>query len=360
MIPVFHCYEFLFLRKLDNDPEFWLKVKTNVLKDNDFSLKSVPNTLWFVAVTISETKDRFPSFIKKTVLTNPFYAPSPADCILTRYLQYHDFVEMHLDSIFKHGENCTLPKELFRCPNLRILSLKYNFLEEVPPDIGKFQKLEYLALTNNRLQNSSIPYTLAFCKKLKVLYLDYNLLDALPGFLLVMPSLKTVHRHGNHNYFKATFMWYHTDVNERILAIPGSGSSQSKLRSLKLLSASAIIAAKLNFFVDTCVPSLLKDYICSIYYDFKICYKCFTANPRSKAGYKVYTFKNPYLGNFCVPFQHWACSLECAEAIEIPAREEQLLAAMEQDREYHKHIQEAHRPPFEHKSLVDNFNCSIL
>lgn len=36
-----------------------------------------------------------------------------------------------------------------------------------------------------------------------------------------MPALRTVHRHGNHNYFKATFMWYHTDVNERILPEPG-------------------------------------------------------------------------------------------------------------------------------------------
>ena len=26
-----------------------------------------------------------------------------------------------------------------------------------------------------------------------------------------------IHRHGNHNYFKSTFMWYHTDVTGRIL-----------------------------------------------------------------------------------------------------------------------------------------------
>ena len=38
------------------------------------------------------------------------------------------------------------------------------------------------------------------------LYLDHNLLDALPGFLLSMSSLKTVHRHGNHNYFKVRHM----------------------------------------------------------------------------------------------------------------------------------------------------------
>ncbi len=26
-----------------------------------------------------------------------------------------------------------------------------------------------------------------------------------------------VYRHGNHNYFKATFMFYHTDIYDRIL-----------------------------------------------------------------------------------------------------------------------------------------------
>ncbi|KFM78050.1 Leucine-rich repeat-containing protein 8A, partial [Stegodyphus mimosarum] len=341
MNSIFHCYEFLFLKKLDNDPEFWSKIKGSILKQNDYSLKTVPPDLWFVAVTIRETKDRFPSFIKKVALKNPLYSPSRTDCILSRYLQYHDFVEMHLDSVFKYHENCTLPKELFKCPNLKVLSLKYNFLEELPPDVGKLQKLEYLALTNNRLQNSSIPYTLSFCTSLRVLLLDNNLLDALPGFLLVIPNLTTVHRHGNHNYFKATFMWYHTDVNERILAVPGCSPCVHELQTLKMLSATAIIAAKINYFAGSYVPSMLIDYICSIYFDFNVCYKCFSANLKSRPGYKVYTFKNPYLGNTCVPFQHWACSLQCAEAIEVPAREEQLLTAMQQDREYYQKIQEA-------------------
>ena len=73
---------------------------------------------------------------------------------------------------------------------------------------SKLNLPSFILLT--RLQNSSIPYTLSFCTKLKTLLLDDNLLDALPGFLLKMHTLETVHRHGNHNYFKATFMWYHT------------------------------------------------------------------------------------------------------------------------------------------------------
>ena len=35
------------------------------------------------------------------------------------------------------------------------------------------------------------------------------------------------------------------------------------------------------------------------------------------AGYFVFTFHNPYLGNTCVPFQHWTCSKECALTIEV-------------------------------------------
>ena len=52
------------------------------------------------------------------------------------------------------------------------------------------------------------------------------------------------------------------------------------------------------------------------------------------------TFKNPYLGNTCVPFQHWACSKECAKALEVPARQEQITKARELDNKYEKYIQE--------------------
>ena len=112
-------------------------------------------------------------------------------------------------------------RQLFLCPNVRLLSLKYNSLDQLPSDVGRMQKLEYLALTNNKLQVRSIPHTLIFCRSLHTLLLDNNLLDALPGFLLQMPSIRTVHRHGNHNYFKSTFMWYHTDVYYRIIPVVG-------------------------------------------------------------------------------------------------------------------------------------------
>ena len=43
--------------------------------------------------------------------------------------------------------------QIFRCPSVRWLSMKYNYLDRLPADIGRMARLEYLALTNNKLQN---------------------------------------------------------------------------------------------------------------------------------------------------------------------------------------------------------------
>lgn len=363
MVRVFRSYEYQFLRELEIYNEIWSDIKDNVLKEKEYVIKErtgvyymLPD-LWFMFLT----DDRFLSFIRKLVSQESQYSPTAGDSLLSRYLKQYQFVELYLDNIFKYGGG-NLPKEIFRCTNVKVLSLKHNFLEKLLPDIGQMQKLQYLALTDNRLDNSSIPYSLAFCRKLNVLKLDNNLLDALPGFLLTMPNLQTVHRHGNHNYFKATFMWYHTDINDRILPVPGTTPNKLEPQSLQFLCASAIIASKINVFAAVNVPQMLLDYICSIYFDCNVCYNCFSANLKSLPGYKVFTFKNPYLGNTCVPFQHWACSMECAEAIEIPAREEQILTALEQDRQYDRHIQEAQDLCFyRHKtnSMIP-FHCCIL
>ena len=73
-------------------------------------------------------------------------------------------------------------------------------------------------------------------------------------------------------YFRSTFMWYHTDVNGRILESAGRqidpkdeevelGGSNST--TLQHLSAKAIISAKLNFFAapDTLFPNKIKNGI---------------------------------------------------------------------------------------------------
>ena len=228
------------------------------------------------------------------------------------------------------------------------MSLKSNNLELIPPDIGRLGQLEKLYLTNNRLQNGSIPYTLEFCIKLEELYLDDNLLDALPSILLRIPSLKKVHRHGNHNYFKSTFMWYHTDVTGRILPTnPGQEDVRNSLPpvnfeqiNLQNLCSKAIIASRINFYVAE-IPFRLKNHIGDMINYVNLCEKCNVVKNISDSGFKVFTFKNPYLGNTCVPFLHWACDYECASEIEIPARKQQILSAIQQDRMYEEYVRQA-------------------
>lgn len=177
--------------------------------------------------------------------------------------------------------------QVFCCPSVRLLSMKYNYLDRISPDIGRMVNLEYLALTNNKLQNKSIPYTLSFCTRLKTLMLDNNNLDALPGFMLSMKSLETVYRHGNHNYFKSTFMWYHTDVNERILPLVFSDFTPRFPESLQFWAAKSVIGSKLNFFSDCNIAPVLKDFISEVYHMFNICGHCSTAKLSSQSG------KNP-------------------------------------------------------------------
>uniref|UniRef100_T1JGE5 Uncharacterized protein n=1 Tax=Strigamia maritima TaxID=126957 RepID=T1JGE5_STRMM len=365
MSVVFHCYELLLLRKVAQNIKLWHELKERALKgEHLYTAGEIPPDLWYLAITISETKDRFWDFVRREVTQEVLTYKRNGETLLSKYLNMYAFVELHLDSIFQYGEVAVLPRELFKCPNVRHLSLKYNYLETIPPDIGRLTKLEHLALTNNKLQNNSIPFTLTYCTRLNTLLLDNNLLDALPGFLLQIPSLQTVHRHGNHNYFKATFMWYHTDVNDRILFVENSTHQQCQIvpHSLQFLAAKTVIASKINFFECVEVAQMLKDYISDSYSNFNLCANCNTAKLHNEPGYKVFTFKNPYLGNTCVPFQHWACCMECAESIEIPARVEQIMASMEQDRQYDLYVKESQvRSNHRQRDGTDfNFGCIIL
>lgn len=175
--------------------------------------------------------------------------------------------------------------QIFKCPNVKLLSLKYNCLDKLPVDIGRMKNLRFLALTNNKLQVQSIPYSLTFCRKLKTLMLDNNLLDALPGFLLKMPAIRTVHRHGNHNYFKSTFMWYHTDVGYRIIPSEGAHSeSERNPSSLQFWAAKTVIGMKIDFFEDPSISVILQEYLSEIYHQFKVCHYCNSASFRYQPG----------------------------------------------------------------------------
>lgn len=373
---IFHCYEFLLMRKLEEDQDLWGKLcerfghcdqcraededldqnyssprhtHTTPVKD-PFSINSIHQDMWYLAVTLKESKDKLIHFIRSelskrggAISSNP---KPLCETFLSNYLSSFNFVELNLDNVFRYGEGSELPRELFRCINVKTLSLRNNFLDRISSDIGHLSNLERLFLTANKLQNKSIPFTIAFCRSLTELYIDNNLLDALPGVLLEIGSLERVHRHGNHNYFKATFMWYHTDVNDRILECPGTSreldaEQRKQPQSLQTLSALAVITSKLNFYGSSHIPTRIKNYISNLCEHLELCANCSVPRPHSSPGFKVFTFKNPYLGNTCVPFQHWACSRECAQEVEVPARAEQLTSAREQDRQYERYVRES-------------------
>ena len=170
------------------------------------------------------------------------------------------------------------------------------------------KNLRFLALTNNKLQVQSIPYSLTFCRKLKTLMLDNNLLDALPGFLLKMPAIRTVHRHGNHNYFKSTFMWYHTDVGYRI--IPSEGAhidSERNPKSLQFWAAKSVIGMKMDFFVDPSVSVILQEYLSDIYYQFKVCHYCNKASFRHQPGEIIVTKLIEFNLKHLCSLSSWLC-----------------------------------------------------
>lgn len=362
------CYELLTIQYLEQsqDEETWellhcwhqaqlstVQVAVNLSKE-----------LWFIVVFLRENPDRLHEFLNKSQSihgNHPRLLVEEED-LLVNYLQSFKLTELYLDTTFRssnldfdsvsnngatthigHNLPFKIPNAIFRCPGVKVLSLKNNNLDHLSPDIGRLGKLQKLFLTNNRLQNGSIPYTLAFCRQLQELYLDDNLLDALPSVLLRIPSLTTVHRHGNHNYFKSTFMWYHTDVTGRILPTTtnseeGERPEQPSLVNLQNIAAKVIIASRINFYAAE-IPFRLKNYISDMVDTVNLCENCRTVKKTSAAGFKVFTFRNPYLGNTCVPFLHWACNYNCAKAIEIPARREQILSALEQDRLYQEYVQ---------------------
>lgn len=349
MSGIFHGFELLLFKKFSSNPEVWHSLRKQIQDQlqgcsevdiNDL-VQKIPQELWYLSVCLHRQPKRLIELCKQDLQQG---CRISADYLLTSYIDMCSITEFHLDSIFKFREDRTLPKELFRCYNMRILSLKYNCLEAIPADIGRLRNLEYLALTNNRLQIHSLPYTLAFCGKLHTILLDNNQLDALPGFLLDMTSIETVHRHGNHNYFKSTFMWYHTDVDYRIIPTSGTNVIPSvSPDTLQFMAARSIIGSRKDFFNDPDVAGVLKDFISDIFLLFNVCSHCSTVMRTYLKGYKVITFKNPYLGNTCVPFMHWTCSLECAKALEVPARQEQIKAACMLDSMYEQYIVDCQR-----------------
>ena len=105
---------------------------------------------------------------------------------------------------------------------------------------------------------------------------------------------------------------------------------QKQPPSLQYLCGLSLASGRINFFHGDFLPNRLKNQLSEQVTELNLCGNCHAVKQVGDSGFKIFTFKNPYLGNTCVPFLHWACSYECAQAIEIPARKQQLSSAKEQ------------------------------
>ncbi|XP_001945717.2 uncharacterized protein LOC100162005 [Acyrthosiphon pisum] len=337
-------------------------VRANISLDLSNPLQDHPS---YIEEAIENYPLRLLTFLKielnqyRRSLNIPYSTP------LSRYLQRYNIVEMHLDNILKSVDDSKLPFEIFQCPNVKILSLKHNHLRQIPSAIGRLSKLEVLILTDNLLTVQSIPFSLKFCVNLKELYVDDNQLEALPGFLTSMKHLELVYRLGNRNYFKSFFLWYHTDYDHRARKeiwknywIRGEAGSRPAVSSLLDICVEKIFSSGINFFNEE-IPESLKHYMSLTYLNYNICNFCNVATDCSKPGYSTVTFLTPYLGNTCVPFQHWACSKECVLAIEGPAKKLQLEGAERLDHEYSHYIAASNKTAEKSNMKLKRNKCCI-
>lgn len=107
----------------------------------------------------------------------------------------------HLEqlSVYKNKSIKVYPPELADLPNLRHLSLRYNYLKHLPKVIGDLKHLETLNLSNNRFLSSCKWEALAQLPKLKVLNLNYALqnFQELPSDIGKVTTLVELHIAGN-------------------------------------------------------------------------------------------------------------------------------------------------------------------
>lgn len=76
-------------------------------------LQKISGDLWFLAVTLEKSPHRLLAFLNAELRQESEDAVQiPGQTVLARYLSHYNFVEMHLDSIFKYGETPLLPKEV--------------------------------------------------------------------------------------------------------------------------------------------------------------------------------------------------------------------------------------------------------
>lgn len=99
-----------------------------------------------------------------------------------------DLTGVHLHPDTFRMEVCTLTE-------LRMLTLMYADIREIPREIGNLVHLEHLCLRGNYIE--TLPDEMANLRELKELNLIDNRISELPDFLVDLPNVKSISIWGN-------------------------------------------------------------------------------------------------------------------------------------------------------------------
>lgn len=98
-------------------------------------------------------------------------------------LRYLDLTGVHLHPDTFRLEVCALTE-------LRMLTLMYADIREIPREIGNLVHLEHLCLRGNNIE--TLPDEMAKLRELKQINLIHNNISHLPDFLVDLPKIKSI------------------------------------------------------------------------------------------------------------------------------------------------------------------------
>jgi len=88
-----------------------------------------------------------------------------------------------------------IPRELYQCTNLKILTLNYAHIKVIPPEISQLSNLQILDFDNNQI--TQIPPELGSLTNLRKLSLRWNLIKIVPEELCALSNLIYLDLKGN-------------------------------------------------------------------------------------------------------------------------------------------------------------------